>query len=88
MTGHANIVGMFEAVKKGVDYIKLAATERQACDSTAQPDTVIELGTFTFYTASDAVIDHGKYLVVWQSEGGTGYKMGYDMFSSNGPASQ
>ena len=80
------MAAMFQGVKdSGVDHVKLAATERHACDSTAQPDSIVELGSYTFYSAKDEVLDVGKFMVVWNKAGPSGgYKLAYDMFSSNG----
>ena len=85
--GYSNQAGMFQSVKdSGVHHVKLAVTDRHACDQTPQPDTVFEMGTYHFYSSKDEVVDDGKYLVLWfkSADGaGKGYKIGYDMFSSN-----
>lgn len=33
-------------------------------------DTAIEVGRYTLYSASDDLLDHGKYLVVWKRQNG------------------
>ena len=76
VSGASNIAGMFQSVKdKGVDRVQLTVTERYACDKTAQPDSISELGAYIFYSADGKEIDNGKYLVLWAYGGeGVGYK--------------
>ena len=87
MSGHANLSGMFQAVKdSGVARVQLRATERYACDSSAQPQAITELGAYTFYSAQGDAVDEGKYLVVWHAGAdgsASGYRYAYDMFSTN-----
>lgn len=79
---------MLQSVRSsGVDHACLTATERHAGDPSDRPDTVVEMGSYTFYNDSKSVLDKGKYVVVWnRGDKGTDskYKLAWDMFSSNG----
>ena len=85
VSGAPNLVAMFQSMKKndGVDHMKLSATERHACDQSPQPDTVYELGTYTFYNAKKQEVDNGKFMMLWMKGTGPGYKIACDMFNSN-----
>ena len=57
LTGHTALAAMFTGLKaSGVARVKLQHTDRQACDSTAHPDTVYEAGEYVFWnTAGEQV---------------------------------
>ena len=48
--------------------------------------TAIEVGAYTLSAADGAVLDKGKYLVVWKKDAGQ-WKLHHDIFNSNGSAS-
>ena len=48
-------------------------------------DTAWEEGLFTTWSADGAVLDHGKYIVIWKKVAGR-WLMARDIMSSNRPA--
>ena len=50
-----------------------------------QGDTVIEMGQYTLKSADGAVMDQGKYVVIWKQEHGQ-WKLHRDIWNSNRPA--
>ena len=89
VSSHANLAGMFQAVKdSGVARVQLRVIERYACDPSAQPHAITELGAYTFYSAGGDAVDEGKFLVVWHASAdgsASGYRYAYDMFSTSRP---
>jgi uncharacterized protein (TIGR02246 family) len=45
-------------------------------------NTAVELGTYRLHDATDAEIDHGKYMGVWKHEGGQ-WKLQRDIWNSS-----
>ncbi len=60
--------------------IKSASLEIQELEQ--HGDTVIDVGLYTLKSADDAVLDQGKYVVVWKNEGGS-WKIHRDIFNSS-----
>jgi uncharacterized protein (TIGR02246 family) len=48
-------------------------------------DTAIEVGRYRLLAAGDALIDHGKYIVVWKNDNGT-WKLHLDIWTTSQPA--
>lgn len=66
-------------VAAGVNGVKLKSQEVELHGSTA-----IEVGSYTM-SAGGAVIDEGKYIVVWKKEG-RDWKLSRDIFNTSRPA--
>ena len=80
VTGREAIQAFWQAVMDaGVQEAPIEIDEVLACD-----DTTIEKGRFKLYGAERQVLDQGKYLVVWQQEGGR-WKIHRDIFNSSLP---
>src|SRR5574337_1683043 len=47
-------------------------------------DTAIEIGRYRLLAAGDAVVDQGKYLVVWKHDNGT-WKLHRDIWTTSQP---
>jgi ketosteroid isomerase-like protein len=60
--------------------IKTATLEIQELEQ--HGDTVIDVGLYTLKSADDAVLDQGKYIVVWKNEDGN-WKIHRDIFNSS-----
>jgi uncharacterized protein (TIGR02246 family) len=48
-------------------------------------DTAIEVGRYRLLGAGDALVDQGKYLVVWKNDNGT-WKLHLDIWTTSQPA--
>jgi uncharacterized protein (TIGR02246 family) len=48
-------------------------------------DTAIEVGRYRLLAAGDALVDHGKYIVVWKNDSGT-WKVHIDIWTTSQPA--
>ncbi len=64
--------------------MKLTSVDMWASDASPHPDTVTEVGQYEFFSEEGAVLDVGKFVIVWTQEGGT-WKAMLDMFNSNAP---
>jgi uncharacterized protein (TIGR02246 family) len=51
----------------------------------AHGDTAIEVGRYRLLAAGDALVDHGKYIVVWKNDNGT-WKLHLDIWTTSQPA--
>jgi uncharacterized protein (TIGR02246 family) len=47
--------------------------------------TAIEVGRYRLLAAGDALVDHGKYIVVWKNDSGT-WKLHLDIWTTSQPA--
>ena len=76
--GRANIrnfwQGAFEAGVKKV--------ETRTLETSGSGDAVYEVGSYTLYDAKNAILDEGKYIVVWKKEG-KNWLMYRDIWNSN-----
>lgn len=79
-TGRGAIQAFWQAVlEMGIQEAKLESVEVSACG-----DVVVEVGRFTLYGAGQNMLDQGKYIVIWQQEGGQ-WKLHRDIFNSSLP---
>ena len=67
-------------IRSGVKDIKLMVD-----DLTGNDELLAETGNYEIYAAENKLIDKGKYVVVWKSEGGK-WKMYRDIFNTSMPA--
>ena len=63
----------------GVKKAKLETLEAQQ-----DGNTIVEVGRYVLYGASDAQLDMGKYIVVWKQENGD-WKLHRDIFNTSMP---
>ena len=68
------------AMDMGVKEAKLDIIEVQR-----QGDSVIEMGRYTLKDADGAVMDEGKYIVIWKQEDGQ-WKLHRDIWNTSQPA--
>jgi uncharacterized protein (TIGR02246 family) len=55
--------------------------------ATSFGNTANEEGRYTLYAENDVVADQGKYIVIWEKEGGQ-WKLHYDIWNTSNPAPQ
>ena len=65
----------------GVEGVRLETAELEEHGD----DTAIEVGKAAILGPGGAIVDQGKYLVVWKKEGGS-WKLHRDIWNSNGKA--
>ncbi|MES9942401.1 MAG: nuclear transport factor 2 family protein [Candidatus Thiodiazotropha sp. 6PLUC2] len=66
-----------EAVDMGIRSIKIDLVELEQ-----HGDSATEISRYTMLDANDAVVDHGKGIMIWKYDGGA-WKMHHDIWSSN-----
>ena len=81
ITGTAGIKDFWQgAMDIGIKTAKLETVELEE-----HWDTAIEIGRYTLGGDGDAVLDSGKYVVIWKQEGGQ-WKLDRDIWNSSIPA--
>src|SRR4030095_9760356 len=68
-----------ETIKMGIKNLKF-----ETIDVSGNKDLLSEEGTFTITDDKGAVVDKGKYIVLWKQEGGK-WKLHRDIFNSDNP---
>ena len=64
--GHSAIANFWQgAMQMGVAKVTLTTDEAEDLG-----DTAIEVGRFALYSATDDLLDQGKYLVIWKRQNG------------------
>ena len=66
-----------EGLENGFAYLKLTVRQFERIDQTA-----IEVGRYRVYGPDGNMVDHGKYLVIWNSEG-SGWKLNRGAWNSS-----
>jgi ketosteroid isomerase-like protein len=80
MTGTDNLLAFFSAIKRlGVKTIKLTSTE-----VIGQPEAVVETGEYVLEGDDGAMLDRGKYIVVWREENNQ-WKLFRDIWNTSMP---
>lgn len=77
--GRAAIQAFWQSNVETMKHLGLTTTEVNSAG-----DYAYEVGTYEIGTAPDAVVDRGKFMVVWKKAGGKWW-IYRDMFSSNAP---
>ncbi|HZI63555.1 MAG TPA: DUF4440 domain-containing protein [Thermoanaerobaculia bacterium] len=77
--GRAAIQAFWQSTVEGLKHLGLTTSEVNSGG-----DYAYEVGTYEIGTAPDAVVDRGKFMVVWKKAGGKWW-IYRDMFSSNAP---
>jgi ketosteroid isomerase-like protein len=77
--GRAAIQAFWQSNVETMKHLGLTTTEVHSGG-----DYAYEVGTYEIGTAPDAVVDRGKFMVVWKKAGGKWW-IYRDMFSSNAP---
>jgi len=76
--GKDNIIAFWQAaIDMGISSVKLDLTEIEQ-----HGDTAIEIGRYTMFAENNAVIDHGKGMVIWKYENGD-WKIHRDMWNTS-----
>ncbi|GAB3204334.1 uncharacterized protein (TIGR02246 family) [Pontibacter aydingkolensis] len=65
------------AIGMGIKEVKLETMEVQPCENTA-----IEMGNYTLSGADGAMVDKGKYIVVWHNQNGN-WKLDKDIWNTS-----
>jgi ketosteroid isomerase-like protein len=82
VTGRAGIETFWQgAIDMGIKSAHLSTVELDKCG-----DTAVETGLYELGDGAGAVLDNGKYLVVWKLDGGT-WKLHRDIWNTSVPAS-
>lgn len=82
ISGRQAIQGFWQAVMNaGVRTGQLVTVE-----VSSQGDSVYEVGQYTLKAANDQIVDRGKYVVIWQRDGGT-WKLHRDIWNTSISAS-
>jgi ketosteroid isomerase-like protein len=77
-----DIAGFWQgALDMGIRGAKLKSQEVEVVGG----NTAIEVGTYVLSGADGAVLDEGKYIVVWKKDG-KAWKMSRDIFNTSRPA--
>jgi uncharacterized protein (TIGR02246 family) len=63
----------------------LKETILETIEAEEHANTAIEVGRYKILTADGAMVDDGKYIVVWKNEGGT-WKLHRDIWTTSRPA--
>jgi uncharacterized protein (TIGR02246 family) len=63
----------------------LKSASLETIEVEAHGDTAIEVGRYRLLAAGDALVDHGKYIVVWKNDNGT-WKLHLDIWTTSQPA--
>jgi uncharacterized protein (TIGR02246 family) len=69
---------------EGILQLGIESVRLQTAEITVAGDLLIEAGGATVFGAGGAVLDEGKYLVVWKQDGGT-WKLHRDIWNSSRP---
>jgi uncharacterized protein (TIGR02246 family) len=81
MAGKAAIQAFWQgAMHMGIRAVKLQTVEAEGSGNNAH-----EVGRYTLQGAEGQVLDSGKYVVIWQHEGGQ-WKLHRDIWNSSRPA--
>ena len=78
VTGRVDI----RAFWQGTFDVGLKTAVRETIELDEQGDTAIEVGRYTFFGLLDAVVDIGKYIVIWKHDGHT-WRLHRDMWNSS-----
>ena len=77
--------GNIQAFWQGVFDMGVKGAVLDTIDLEEHGDTAIETGRYTLKADGGGIADHGKYIIIWKTEGGT-WKLHRDIFNTNQPA--
>lgn len=80
LAGRAAIAALFASLRAA----GVASATLETLEAEAAGDTAWETGRYAMRAADGALIDRGKYLVVWKRRGGA-WRMHRDIFNSSLP---
>jgi uncharacterized protein (TIGR02246 family) len=88
LPAHSDFVRSTAAIRafwQNVMNMGLKSASLETVEVESHGDTAIEVGRYRLLGAGDALVDQGKYIVVWKNDNGT-WKLHLDIWTTSQPA--